>query len=252
MLRCAAAIVIGSLHVDSFAASCAPDKIDEEVRIAQVYDGDTVRLADGRRLRFIGIDSPEIGRDGELSQPFAQQALKNLRELLAGQQRLGLRFDVERRDRYHRRLAHLFLQNGVSVESWLLERGLATMLVVPPNTWNLECYAAAERRARGQRRGIWSLPRYQVIATEDLPVRTEGFHIIAGRVLTIDKTRNSTWIDLTGKLSLRIDREDLEYFSTGYFDQLQGRRIIARGSITPRARGPMMQIRHPAALEQLQ
>jgi len=46
------------------ADNCAAGQTSERVRVIHVYDGDTVKLADGRRLRFIGINTPETWSDG--------------------------------------------------------------------------------------------------------------------------------------------------------------------------------------------
>lgn len=41
----------------------------EQVRVQQVVDGDTVRLVDGRSVRLIGINTPEIGHGGVAASP---------------------------------------------------------------------------------------------------------------------------------------------------------------------------------------
>ena len=38
------------------------------------FDGDTLALEDGRSVRLLGINTPETGRDGEPSEPFAEDA----------------------------------------------------------------------------------------------------------------------------------------------------------------------------------
>lgn len=221
------------------------------MEISQVYDGDTVKLSDGRKLRLIGIDAPEIGQGKRPPQALAITATQALRKLLATSPNLRLRFDAELKDKYRRQLAHLYLQNGTSVEATLLEQGLATALTVPPNTWNLTCYQAAEQRARSARRGIWALSAYQPVDTAALPARAEGFRLIKGRVERVGKSRKSIWLNLDGNVSLRIDREDLPYFKGYDLEQMKNRRVLARGWLHPQKRGSMMRIRHPAALEQL-
>ncbi len=42
------------------ASQCMPTQFDETVTLAHVNDGDTITLTDGRLVRLIGIDSPEI------------------------------------------------------------------------------------------------------------------------------------------------------------------------------------------------
>jgi endonuclease YncB( thermonuclease family) len=233
----------------AYGQSCAPDRTDEQVQVGQVYDGDTVKLRDGRKLRLIGIDTPEIGQGNRPAQPLAVTATQTLRKLLATSPNLGLRHDAEPEDRYQRLLAHLYLQNGISVEATLLEKGLATVLTVPPNIWNLACYQAAEQRARNARRGIWSLPAYQPVDASILPAKVDGFRLVKGRVVRVSKSRKSIWLNLDGNVSLRIDRADLPYFKGYDLDRMANRQVVARGWLHPQPRGSMMRIRHPAALE---
>ncbi|MEO5703139.1 MAG: thermonuclease family protein [Gammaproteobacteria bacterium] len=219
--------------------------------VSQVYDGDTIELRDGRKVRLIGIDTPEIGHGNSSSQPLARTATDTLRKLLASSQGLRLRFDAEPKDKYRRLLAHLYLQNGTSVAAALLEQGLATALVIPPNVWNLDCYQAAERRAQATRRGIWSLPGYQPVDAAALPAKASGFRLVQGQVVRVGKSRKSIWLNLAGDVALRIDRKDLPYFKGLDLERLENHRVRARGWLHPQKRGLMMRIRHPAALERL-
>lgn len=232
-----------------YAADCPADRTDERSRVAFVHDGDTLRLDDGRSVRLIGLDTPEVGHDGTPAQPFAEQARTALEKLLAADPYIRLRYDAERQDRYQRTLAHVYLDDGRSVAALLIEQGLAAALVVPPDLWNIECYRAAERRARTGRRGIWALPAYQPVASTALASDAQGFHLIHGRVTRVGGSRKSVWLTLEGGLSLRIERDDLHYFSTPP-EQLRGRTVIVRGWPHPgRDGGPVIRLRHPAALE---
>lgn len=228
---------------------CPADRTDERVRVDFVYDGDTLRLGDGRSVRLIGLDTPEIGHDGAPTQPFAEQARTALEKLLATNPYVRLRHDAERQDRYRRTLAHAYLDDGRSVAALLIEQGFATTLVVPPDLWNIDCYRAAEQRARAERRGIWTLPAYQPVESTALAPGAQGFHLIRGRVTRVGGSRKSVRLTLEGGVSLRIARNDLHYFSTPP-EQLHGRTVIARGWPHPGAEGaPVIRIRHPAALE---
>lgn len=252
VLRCIYVVLLCTASLVSHAQTCAPDRVDERVRVSRVHDGDTVQLRDGRKLRFVGVDTPELGRDGAPSQPYAQEAARALDKLLAAQPFLQLRYDAERRDPYQRLLAHLYLENGVSVEAWLLEQGYATQLVVPPNVWNLECYRAAERRAREARRGIWSLPRYQPVEAAALPRDAAGFYVVRGRVARIAESAKSVWLNLPGDVALRIDRKDLRYFDAPAMRHWEGRTLIARGWLHRERGGLVMRVRHPAALDHVE
>lgn len=231
------------------ATECPARQTGERVKVEYVYDGDTVRLADGRRLRFIGIDTPEIGHHGEANQPFASVARSFLKALLdANHRTLRLQAGREDHDHYGRLLAYPFLENGGNVAVQLLDAGLATTLIVPPNTWSVDCYQQHENRARAERRGLWSLPEYQPQDSVTLKRDTQGFHIVRGQVTKVRHTRHSVWVYLAGELTLHISRKDLVNFSPGYLDTLTGKRVEVRGWIKTGRDNPRINVRHPSAL----
>ena len=233
-----------------YAQTCGPDRVDEKVQYTYVYDGDTIELKDGRKLRFIGINTPEIGHNESPPQPYAVKARKVLISLLAHNKTLQLRFDAERHDKYNRLLAHVFLSDGSSVAARLLEQGLATTLVIPPNVWNQTCYSEIEHKAMAQKKGLWSLPEYQPVDAAKL-TSNHGYQIVRGRVKRIGKSKKSIWLNLNRRVALRIDKKDLIYFNTIDFDHLKNHNIIARGWIHSNKGELNMRIHHPAALEVL-
>lgn len=231
-------------------AHCAAGHIDRLTRVTYVFDGDTVEIDGHERVRFIGINTPEIAHDGRPAQPMAERAKAELRALLRRHhERIGLRYGRERHDRYHRLLAHLYLRDGTSIEEWLLERGLATTLAIPPDVRSIGCYRAAERRARRAHRGIWALPAYQPLDSTHLHGRINGYRLIRGRVVHVGWTHRSVWLDLAGGVGLRIDRRDLSYFRSLDLRHIKDRVVLARGWVHSYHGEPRMRIRHPAALE---
>ena len=230
-------------------APCAADRTTERVQVSHIYDGDTVKLADGRRLRLIGINTPEINREGQPSQPLANQAKTLLTTLINRQNRtLNLQYGRESHDHYGRLLAHAFLDDGMNVAARLLEQGLATTLVVPPNTWGQSCYQRIESTARAAGRGLWALPDYQLIASMDLHPDTRGFRIVRGRIIAVRESRYSLWLDLEGPLVVHISRKDLVNFQPGFPEALVGKTVDVRGWIKEDKNGLRVNVRHPAAL----
>jgi endonuclease YncB( thermonuclease family) len=231
------------------AVNCPAERTSERVRVVHIYDGDTIKLTDGRRLRLIGINTPEISHDGSPSQALAEAARSALITLLDRYNRtLNLQYGKQTRDHYGRLLAHGFLDDGTNVAVRLLEQGMATALVVPPNTWTRACYAAIETTARQEQRGLWALPDYQVIDGTALHADTRGFRIVRGRINDIRESRHGTWLDLEGPLVIRVNRKDLVNFKPGFPETLEGKTIEVRGWIKTDRNGLRVNVRHPAAL----
>jgi endonuclease YncB( thermonuclease family) len=222
--------------------------------VSHVYDGDTVRLTDGRKVRLIGINTPEIGHGGAPSDPLGEEARRALQKLLAGQERIALRYDSEREDHYGRVLAHLYLADRRSVQERMLEQGLAAAVAIAPNLANLDCYLAAEARAKG--RGIWQQQRFSAYESDRLPRTARGFYIVQGTVGRIGESRKSLWLNFSdkggGKVAVRIDKGDLPYFER-LLDpkQLRGKKIRVRGWLSEWRGELQMRIYHPAALQRL-
>src|SRR6476660_2136883 len=79
----------------------APGGGTETARVQRVVDGDTIVLAGGERVRYIGVDTPESVKPGTPVQCFAEKASAFNDRLVEGE-RVQLRYDAERQDRYGR------------------------------------------------------------------------------------------------------------------------------------------------------
>lgn len=232
--------------------ACEAAPVDKPAGVRHVHDGDTLILDDGQRLRLAGVDTPEVARDGRPAEPLAEEARRHLRQLLGHGPRLLLLADREAQDHYGRRLAHAYLPGGSSVQRALLTAGLAVLHLVPPNTLNAACYAAAEEQARQARRGLWALPQYQPVEATQLSADTEGYRIVRGRVARVGESRDAMWLNLEGGVALRLDRDDLPAFGAQAWNAWRGRRVEARGKLRRHENGWRMTLLHPHALQRLE
>ena len=132
-----------------------------------VADGDTAqfRLAGGseERVRFIGIDTPELGPDAE---PDGREAAEYTKRLLPAGITVWLETDTELRDKHGRLLAYVWLERPMSgdaaemrarmLNARIVRDGLGVAFRYPPNVKYADDFARLESEAREDRRGLWS------------------------------------------------------------------------------------------------
>ncbi|GAB4349009.1 MAG: thermonuclease family protein [Immundisolibacter sp.] len=229
-------------------AACHPPGPREWARVSFHYDGDTLRLADGRRLRLLGIDAPEMNYHHGAPQPLAEQARARLAQLLPRGGTVQLARDRQTHDRFGRDLAHAFRADGASVEETLLREGLAVVFILPPNVALTDCLLAAERAARQARRGLWSLPDYQVQPAGTVPADGR-WRRVRGRVTSAQRRADWVLLKLDRRVQLRIARRDWAAFWSADPGAWRGREVIARGKLASRHGRPQMRLWHPAQIE---
>ncbi|NOZ36610.1 MAG: thermonuclease family protein [Gammaproteobacteria bacterium] len=231
------------------ANTCASPRYDENIRVKRVIDGDTLQLNDGRRLRLIGVNTPERGRNGQLAEPLANRAWHRLQTLASPGRHLKLRWGKEKKDRYGRLLAHVFTLDGRNLSASLLRAGMGAAIQIPPNLWAYQCYLQAEKNARKQKLGIWGQSYFAPIDVSRLATGIHGFHFIRGRLSRIGKSKTALWLNLGKHFALRIRKKDQAYFKQIDFQQLIGKVLTARGWIYAYKGQWRMNLHHPASLE---
>ncbi|RON58633.1 thermonuclease family protein [Pseudomonas frederiksbergensis] len=203
------------------------------VAVQRVVDGDTLRLSDGRSVRMIGLNTPELGKQGRSDEPFAVAARKRLEALVAASNgRVGLLPGKEARDRYGRTLAHVYSADGANLEAQMLAEGLGFQVAVAPNVDLVRCQQAAERAARQAGLGLWR--QSPVLKAEQ--IKASGFAVLSGRVSKVQRNRGGVWIELQDAVVLRVAPNLLDRFDVATLERLKGRRIEARGWVLDRSR----------------
>ena len=145
-------ITLFCLHLLFFQASCSADT---DHRVKWVVDGDTIVLTGGTKVRYIGINAPELARDDHVEEPFGIEA-KRFNSQLVNKKKVRLEFDTEPNDRYQRRLAYVFLKDGTFVNAAMISAGFAHLLYLKPNVKYVDKLLAQQREAMMKGRGIWS------------------------------------------------------------------------------------------------
>jgi micrococcal nuclease len=125
------------------------------VSVVSVADGDTVTVLIDRKeqkVRLIGIDAPELGQE-----PWGPKSKKYMEDLLqASGWKVGLEYDVERRDKFGRTLAYLRTTDGRIINLLMVEGGYAMLFTVAPNVGYVNELTAAQTEARNKKLGVWS------------------------------------------------------------------------------------------------
>ncbi|MEW8506647.1 MAG: thermonuclease family protein [Candidatus Thiodiazotropha sp.] len=246
-LRGAFLLSILLLTVTVHAESCSPCD-GQLLEVAYVHDGDTLRLKDGRRLRLVGVNTPELGHgaDAEPGALAAKQQLQALVRSSEGMVRVCL--DAELQDRYGRTLSHIYDRQGKSINRQLLKLGAGYHIAISPNLRNLRCYQDAEREARKGDSGVWRRP---IEDAAELHGKETGFQVLTARVVRVGRSRSSLWLNLEGGLALRITWDDWERFHIEDPDLLLHADIEVRGWIYHRDGQQRMRVRHPASIRWL-
>ncbi|MHB8984253.1 MAG: thermonuclease family protein, partial [Carboxydocellales bacterium] len=122
-------------------------------KVKRVVDGDTFIITKHNdRVRLIGVDAPESVKPGEEPQHYGHEASNYLNNLLAFQE-VKLVFDLDRRDKYGRLLAYVYLKDGTFVNASLLKEGYARVLTIPPNTVHAAEFLYLQKMAKKNGKG---------------------------------------------------------------------------------------------------
>ena len=125
----------------------------EKAKAAFVYDGDTIELSDGRKVRYIGINTPEEENKSGVSQCYSRQASDINKQLVAGQE-VEMEKDISDTDKYGRLLRYIWV-DGVFINDFLVRQGYAKAETIPPDTKYSGEFTAAEKEAKEDKRGLW-------------------------------------------------------------------------------------------------
>ena len=137
------------------------------IYVRRTVDGDTLVLSDNERVRLIGIDTPEVheseklyrdsrrsGQDIRTIQALGQRSWDFTESLVEGKP-VRLEFDVEKRDKYGRLLAYVYLEDGQFVNAEIVRQGYASLMTYPPNVKYEDLFLKLFQEARENKRGLW-------------------------------------------------------------------------------------------------
>lgn len=246
-------LVIGAFlwPIENVAASCKYSGALEDVVIRSVTDGDTLVLNDGRKVRLLGINTPELGFGGEASEPYAVDAKDYVESLWQAEQSAKIGVGRQQKDKYGRVLAHVFI-GEINVVEQLLAKGWGFANVRPPDLELANCYADIATKAQQANLAVWANSTFYSDSRSDL---SGGFTVLSGKLVDINVSGRSWWLRLDGDAVLLINRASQAYFSRQDLRRMLGKKITVQGWLAAR-RGQakaeyanwIMSVYHPHAI----
>jgi micrococcal nuclease len=196
-----AVLALASAVVPCLAQVDDPTQVPLEGRVYKIVDGDTVVLKGGETVRYLNIDTPEVGR------PYADEASALNRKLVRFKN-VRLEIDVEERDIYGRLLAYVYVETDegwIMVNLELVHAGLARLLFIPPNGKYRGAFEAALLDAMVHRRGMWNAVE-GALAVADLEAKLVEY---TNEVVTVRIEVSAVSVDEDG--ITRVDAAESRY-----------------------------------------
>jgi len=234
--------------------SCAGDIEIGNAQVLRVERNGSVVFADGRAAHLEGVRLP-AGADDRAPQSFADQALAAL-NLMAKAGPLKLTAVPPKEDRYDRVRGQLFNAKAW-VQSELLSRGLARVMIAPDRTECARELFAIEARARVAKAGLWSSSAYAVRRPDDVRKDVGTFQIVEGKVLNASLRNGRAYLnfgtDWKTDFTMTVDPEDMKNFRSTGVDPRDyvGQTIRVRG-IVQWLNGPEIEVANPQSVEVVQ
>jgi micrococcal nuclease len=128
-------------------------------KVTKVVDGDTIVLSNGKHLRYIGIDTPEISYK-KTPDCFGNEA-KEYNKNLVLNKKVRIEKDISETDKYNRLLRYVYLVNESTtsaefVNEDLVKKGYAVVSTYPPDIKFVDLLLKAQEYARSNNLGLWS------------------------------------------------------------------------------------------------
>jgi len=228
-------------------AQCPKFDWDETVILKKVNDGDTVTLDNGRLVRFIGIDTPEINhRNINKSEPYALEAKALLARYIHPGDKLHLIFDKTKQDKYGRKLAYVYSKTGRDLARLQLTSGFARHWVIGKNDKFWRCYQDEERNARLRKRGVWS--NFKPLSATHLQSSDKGYVYVSGRITDITQSIKGVKLEVDKKLTVFVSSAKLKVFNKNGIDFLLHDRLLLSGKLIFSDGKPRITLYHPAQI----
>lgn len=224
------------------------------VKVINIIDGDTVEIKGGQKVRYLGIDTPEIG------QPFYEQAKNKNKELVLGK---IVRLEIcgaEPMDKYGRLLAYVYMDKTL-VNRELLISGYARTLTIPPcGIDKAEEFRRYQKEAMGKKIGLWGKRRHVMtkdfIPASDAIMFVDEKKAIYGKVIKAQQGRKAIFLEIgnAAKTGLRVvifhrDKKNFEDALINPLTHYLGKDVVVYGKVKMYKGSPEVIIGSPSQIE---
>jgi micrococcal nuclease len=124
-------------------------------KVVRVIDGDTIEIEGGKKVRYIGINTPETVDPTKGTECYGEEASKRNKELVEGKT-VELVKDVSETDRYGRLLRYVYTESAF-INLYLVAGGHAYASTYPPDVAQQAALTQAQKQAREDNIGLWSM-----------------------------------------------------------------------------------------------
>jgi micrococcal nuclease len=125
----------------------------EKVKVTRIIDGDTIEIEGGKKIRYIGIDTPETVHPDKEVQCFGYEATNKNKELVENKE-IEIEKDVSDTGRYGRLLRYVWM-DSIFVNDYLVRQGYAYASSYPPDIKYQDQFSKAQQEATANNRGLW-------------------------------------------------------------------------------------------------
>ncbi len=132
-------IALNANKIDKENTQSLPNSLEEKAtptlrqketfKVIKVIDGDTIEIEGKQKVRYIGINTPELNDDNKTIRCFAQMAFEKNKELVEGKE-VKLEKDISETDKYGRLLRYVFV-GDIFVNDYLVRQGFAQVATYP-------------------------------------------------------------------------------------------------------------------------
>lgn len=141
----------------------------KKVVVTKHIDGDTVYVTDSTgkeyKVRFIGVDCPEIKKPNKKEEFYAKNASDYTKSRLLGET-IYIEKDVSETDKYDRLLRYVWIEVPINrneeevknkmFNAKLLLEGYAQVMTYPPDVKYLDNFNKFQESAKNKKMGLWS------------------------------------------------------------------------------------------------